>query len=178
MKNLGCSIALMSLVMMGVAQAAGPGAISKTTAGPVILVDAAGKTVGRVVEWNVVVATINAQQVPFVITPSMDANGNYNASRAVPGRFSSVMFNTTNCSGQAYLASAGSAINGAAQTAGVITPSGAYIYIGAEGPIASIQILSLFDGTGACAATNYMQSVVPATPINLNMLFTPPYTIR
>lgn len=52
MKNLSYSIALMSLAMMSVAQAAGPGAISKTTAGPVILVDAAGKTVGRVVEWS------------------------------------------------------------------------------------------------------------------------------
>lgn len=40
------------------------------------------------VEWNVVAATINAQQVPFVMTPSVDANGNYNTSYTVPGRFS------------------------------------------------------------------------------------------
>lgn len=178
MNKLACSLVLLSILQFPVAQAAGPAA-TKTTVSPLVLVDATGKLVGRVVDFNLVVGLINAQQVPFIATYSTDANGRFDSSRAVPGSFGGVMFSSANCSGPAYLSSNGSLIMGAVQTAGVVTPSGAFVYAASGGAIGPIQISSLFNSLGICEPTNFTTTVVPAgTPINLNTLFTPPYTLR
>lgn len=178
MNKLACSLALLSILQFPVAQAAGPAA-AKTTVSPLVLVDATGKMVGRVVDFNLVVATINSQQIPFYTTYATDAGGRYDATRAVPSSFSSVMFSTANCSGPAYLSSNASLIMGAVQTAGVVTPSGAFVYVASGSVIAPVQILSVFNSLGICDPTNYTIPVVLAgTPINLNTLFTPPYRLQ
>jgi hypothetical protein len=160
---------------------AGPPHQKAGALGPLVVVDSAGKTVGRLATsagLPVVYVTINSVQTSYPLA-LLSSSGFVDYERVEPlsaGR--QIHFATSNCTGTAYMQD-GDGTRAIARQAIVLQYNGQnWLYVAQAVPPATITLGSVFQ-TGGCGPTTGTVIGVPLNaPINLSTMFAEPYTVQ
>jgi hypothetical protein len=145
---------------------------------PLIVVDAAGKTVGQfygaVGVAPYVVAMLNRQPVAISLTPD-----SIDTSKVIPGNTGIVYFSSAGCTGNAYIAQTSKY---GFKSDNVFTVNGEHIlYMSSIGVITSNAVSSSHSGASCTTFLHPAEmNLVPVdlTIINLTAAFPPPWSVR
>jgi hypothetical protein len=150
---------------------------------PLLVVDAAGKVVGRLSSMgnvNLVYLTVNNVMTSFLLG-HVQQGGFDDWERVEPlTNGARLFFATSDCSGIAYM-TPGTTSRAVARQATPIKINGQnYLYVAQAVTPASVLILSMFENnTCTSAGGPSLQTSIPLdAPVNLSTMFTEPYTVR
>jgi hypothetical protein len=144
----------------------------------VALVDSTGKPAARPLSDTIMLLTLRSGVVaPALIRPIYDADGRAASGLATWQTGGSVLFTSSDCTGDGYIYTLPYA--GLRATTQVQTAAGIVLYVGAIGTATTVAIRSILYDTGCSPVTVQQNGLVPVVAtVNLSTLHPPPLSLQ
>lgn len=171
---------LAASLMCGAAALAAPPGGTKATPTPLVAVDAAGRTVGRMLNGYFVLVTANGVQSALQVDPRYDAaTGATDQALLDAQSLGSLFFTTPDCTGTVYVAD--NNIPGFRTGIGTVVNGVKYLYVPTTTRWTIFLVNSTRNWDGAafvCTTSSFNVRGYPATPVPLSGILTEPMTIQ